>query len=95
MADARSDPRCGRSRAWALENRTRCCRGLAKTREILNRDVKDLFSGRTLNNAATATWSGGNLGISHNPLESVTADDAELAVQAFLRFLDTLDNDLS
>ena len=38
---------------------------------------------------------GGNLGISHNPLESVTADDAELAVQAFLRFLDTLDNDLS
>jgi N-carbamoyl-L-amino-acid hydrolase len=38
---------------------------------------------------------GGNLGISHNPLESVTADDAELAVQAFLRYLDTLDNDLS
>lgn len=37
---------------------------------------------------------GGNGGISHNPLESVTADDAELAVQAFLRYLDTLDQDL-
>ncbi len=37
---------------------------------------------------------GGNEGISHNPLESVTADDAELAVQAFLRYLDTLDDDL-
>jgi beta-ureidopropionase / N-carbamoyl-L-amino-acid hydrolase len=30
---------------------------------------------------------GGNGGISHNPLESVTVDDAELAVQAFERLL--------
>ncbi|MET0518907.1 MAG: 2-oxo-4-hydroxy-4-carboxy-5-ureidoimidazoline decarboxylase [Burkholderiaceae bacterium] len=30
---------------------------------------------------------GGNGGISHNPLESVTADDAELAVQALWRLL--------
>jgi N-carbamoyl-L-amino-acid hydrolase len=30
---------------------------------------------------------GQNGGISHNPLEAVTADDAELAVQAFLRLL--------
>ena len=33
---------------------------------------------------------GGNGGISHNPLESVTADDAELAVQAFQHLLDAL-----
>jgi N-carbamoyl-L-amino-acid hydrolase len=33
---------------------------------------------------------GGNGGISHNPLESVTADDAELAIRAFERLLDTL-----
>ncbi|HEY1131841.1 MAG TPA: 2-oxo-4-hydroxy-4-carboxy-5-ureidoimidazoline decarboxylase [Roseateles sp.] len=33
---------------------------------------------------------GGNGGISHNPLESVTADDAELSVRAFERLLDTL-----
>jgi N-carbamoyl-L-amino-acid hydrolase len=26
---------------------------------------------------------GGNDGISHNPLESITSDDADLAVQAF------------
>lgn len=31
---------------------------------------------------------GGNGGISHNPLESVTVDDAELAVQAFQQLLD-------
>ncbi|RZL38209.1 MAG: M20/M25/M40 family metallo-hydrolase, partial [Rubrivivax sp.] len=30
---------------------------------------------------------GGNGGISHNPLESVTVDDAELAVEAFERLL--------
>ncbi len=33
---------------------------------------------------------GGNQGISHNPLETVTAADAELAVRAFLRLLDDL-----
>jgi len=33
---------------------------------------------------------GGNGGISHNPLESVTVDDAELAVQAFAALLETL-----
>jgi len=32
---------------------------------------------------------GGNGGISHNPLESVTVDDAELAVQAFEQLLET------
>jgi len=30
---------------------------------------------------------GGNGGISHNPLESVTADDAELAIAAFAQLL--------
>lgn len=30
---------------------------------------------------------GGNGGISHNPLESVTGDDAELAVQALKNLL--------
>jgi len=34
---------------------------------------------------------GGNGGISHNPLETVTADDAQLAVQAFLNLLDHLE----
>ncbi|MFT7721687.1 MAG: 2-oxo-4-hydroxy-4-carboxy-5-ureidoimidazoline decarboxylase [Roseateles sp.] len=34
----------------------------------------------------------GNGGISHNPLESVTADDAELAVQAFQHLLRGLDD---
>ena len=34
---------------------------------------------------------GGNGGISHNPLESVTVDDAELAVQAFRQLLTSLD----
>jgi N-carbamoyl-L-amino-acid hydrolase len=33
---------------------------------------------------------GGNGGISHNPLESVTVDDAELAVQAFQRLIESL-----
>jgi beta-ureidopropionase / N-carbamoyl-L-amino-acid hydrolase len=33
---------------------------------------------------------GGNGGISHNPLESVTADDADLSIRAFERLLDTL-----
>jgi N-carbamoyl-L-amino-acid hydrolase len=33
---------------------------------------------------------GQNDGISHNPLESVTSDDADLAAQAFLRLLDDL-----
>lgn len=35
---------------------------------------------------------GGNGGISHNPLEAVNDDDADLAVQAFLRLLDTLED---
>ena len=33
---------------------------------------------------------GGNAGISHNPLESITNDDAELAVRAFQQLLDHL-----
>jgi N-carbamoyl-L-amino-acid hydrolase len=33
---------------------------------------------------------GGNGGISHNPLESVTVDDAELAIQAFASLLEIL-----
>jgi len=33
---------------------------------------------------------GGNGGISHNPLESVTADDAELAVRAFDQMIELL-----
>ena len=33
---------------------------------------------------------GGNAGISHNPLESVTADDAQLAVDAFRHLLGQL-----
>ena len=33
---------------------------------------------------------GGNHGISHNPLETITSDDAEFAVRAFLRLLDEL-----
>jgi N-carbamoyl-L-amino-acid hydrolase len=31
-----------------------------------------------------------NAGVSHNPLEDVTNDDAELAVQAFQRLLEDL-----
>ncbi|MCH2241075.1 MAG: 2-oxo-4-hydroxy-4-carboxy-5-ureidoimidazoline decarboxylase [Aquabacterium sp.] len=37
---------------------------------------------------------GGNDGISHNPLETVTDDDAQLAVEAFLRWLDLIDEDI-
>jgi len=33
---------------------------------------------------------GQNAGISHNPLESTTSDDMQLAVEAFARFLETL-----
>jgi len=33
---------------------------------------------------------GGNAGISHNPLETITADDTELCVAAFARLLDDL-----
>jgi N-carbamoyl-L-amino-acid hydrolase len=33
---------------------------------------------------------GGNSGISHNPLETITADDAELCVAAFLNLLEGL-----
>ena len=33
---------------------------------------------------------GGNSGISHNPLETITCDDAQLAVEAFLHLVDQL-----
>ena len=33
---------------------------------------------------------GGNSGISHNPLESITADDAQLCVDAFRHYVDQL-----
>ena len=33
---------------------------------------------------------GGNSGISHNPLETITADDAELCALAFLNLLEGL-----
>jgi N-carbamoyl-L-amino-acid hydrolase len=33
---------------------------------------------------------GGNDGISHNPLETITADDAELCVAAFQQLVDGL-----
>jgi beta-ureidopropionase / N-carbamoyl-L-amino-acid hydrolase len=33
---------------------------------------------------------GGNSGISHNPLETITSDDAQLCVQAFAQLLDSL-----
>ena len=33
---------------------------------------------------------GGNAGISHNPLETITADDAELCVAAFTHLLESL-----
>ena len=33
---------------------------------------------------------GGNSGISHNPLETITADDAELCVAAFMQLIDDL-----
>ena len=33
---------------------------------------------------------GGNSGISHNPLETITADDTELCVAAFMNLLEQL-----
>ncbi len=36
---------------------------------------------------------GQNAGISHNPLEAITSDDAELCTQAFAKLLDQLDGD--
>lgn len=36
---------------------------------------------------------GENAGISHNPLESTTADDMQLAVEAFTHLLDALSHD--
>jgi len=33
---------------------------------------------------------GGNSGISHNPLETITADDAELCVEAFMQLVENL-----
>ena len=36
-----------------------------------------------------------NSGISHNPLESITNDDAELSVRAFQNLLDQLATELS
>jgi N-carbamoyl-L-amino-acid hydrolase len=33
---------------------------------------------------------GGNAGISHNPLETITNDDAQLAVDAFQQLLEQL-----
>jgi N-carbamoyl-L-amino-acid hydrolase len=33
---------------------------------------------------------GGNSGISHNPLESISADDTELCVAAFTQLVDDL-----
>ena len=38
---------------------------------------------------------GGNAGISHNPLESITNDDTELCVRAFQNLLDQLSTELS
>jgi N-carbamoyl-L-amino-acid hydrolase len=38
---------------------------------------------------------GGNSGISHNPLETVTADDAQLCVDAFRHYLDQLETEFS
>ena len=36
---------------------------------------------------------GGNSGISHNPLETITADDAELCVAAFMQLVENLANE--
>jgi N-carbamoyl-L-amino-acid hydrolase len=33
---------------------------------------------------------GGNAGISHNPLETITSDDAQLCVDAFMHLLEQL-----
>jgi N-carbamoyl-L-amino-acid hydrolase len=38
---------------------------------------------------------GGNAGISHNPLESITNDDTQLCVRAFHNLLDQLATELS
>ena len=38
---------------------------------------------------------GGNSGISHNPLETITNDDAELCVQAFQHLLEQLASELN
>jgi N-carbamoyl-L-amino-acid hydrolase len=38
---------------------------------------------------------GGNSGISHNPLETITNDDTQLCVQAFLHLLDQLASELA
>jgi N-carbamoyl-L-amino-acid hydrolase len=38
---------------------------------------------------------GGNSGISHNPLEIITNDDAELCVQAFQHLLEQLASELN
>ena len=38
---------------------------------------------------------GGNAGISHNPLETITADDAHLCVEAFQHVLQQLASELS
>jgi N-carbamoyl-L-amino-acid hydrolase len=38
---------------------------------------------------------GGNSGISHNPLETITSDDAQLCVEAFLNMLDQLAAELA
>ena len=38
---------------------------------------------------------GENAGISHNPLESTTSDDMQLAVQAFQLLLDNLSNEFA
>ena len=38
---------------------------------------------------------GGNSGISHNPLETITNHDAELAVRAFAALLDQLEQERS
>jgi N-carbamoyl-L-amino-acid hydrolase len=37
---------------------------------------------------------GQNAGISHNPLESTTSDDMQLAVEAFAQLLDQLASEL-
>lgn len=38
---------------------------------------------------------GGNSGISHNPLETITSDDAQLCVEAFLNLLNQLEAELA
>ena len=38
---------------------------------------------------------GGNSGISHNPLETITNDDAQLCVEAFLNLLNQLEAELA